>query len=55
MAEELQDGFTCECGEYEKYPAYVYAHWCTPLTYTCEKCGVTYVIFRGNAHREEKK
>ena len=50
--EKLTEGMTCECGKYEKYPAYIYAHWDDPVIYTCE-CGIAYVIFRGRATREK--
>ena len=46
---ELFAGFTCpRCGEFNKYPSYVYAHWDTPLTFTCE-CGTVYEIIEGIA------
>ena len=38
------DGFTCECGVYEKFPPYVYAHERVLLEFTCEKCGAKYEI-----------
>ena len=46
----LPEGLTCEaCGHFEKYPAYVYAHWTEPLVYTCktEGCGKRYEIEAG--------
>lgn len=49
---KLPEGVTCEaCGKFDKYPSYVYAHWNTPLVYTChtEGCGKKYVIIGGTA------
>lgn len=49
MAEELAKGFTCECGEFHKYPPYVYAHWRIDLKFTCPKCDRVYDIYAGVA------
>jgi RNase P subunit RPR2 len=46
---ELPEGYTCKCGEFHKYPAYVYAHWRDLLTHTCEKCGAKHDILMGHA------
>lgn len=46
-------GVTCKCGKFEKFPAYVYAHWDIPLNYTCPACGQRYVILNGCAEKEE--
>lgn len=52
---EPKSGLTCEtCGEYEKFPAYVYAHWHEPLTYTCKVCGSRYEIEAGVITQLEK-
>ena len=48
----LPKGFTCDCGREERYPAYVYAHWNTALTYTCD-CGQKWSLFRGIARKEK--
>ena len=53
----LPEGMTCEaCGRFDKYPAYVYAHWDIPLTFTCptEGCGKKYVVWQGNVMTEDK-
>jgi hypothetical protein len=52
-------GYTCECGIFNRYPAYVYAHWTAKLTHTCD-CGRKYTIRNGKAtliqkEREEKE
>lgn len=49
-------GYTCDCGRYHKYPAYVYAHWSEQLTYTCD-CGSKVSLQNGVAtkrHSNEK-
>jgi hypothetical protein len=46
--EELASGFTCECGVYHKYPAYVYAHWREELVHSCD-CGRKHNICVGYA------
>jgi len=46
---KLAEGFTCECGEYHKYPAYVFAHWRTPLTHSCDKCQRQHTVIMGMA------
>lgn len=38
------DGYTCKCGIYHKYPAYVYAHSDVELVHSCE-CGRKNIIF----------
>jgi hypothetical protein len=50
----FKGGLVCDCGNREKFPAYVYAHWREPLTYTCEKCGTKYTILMGIATKVEK-
>jgi len=40
-----EEGFDCTCGEFHKYPLYVYAHTGERLTFTCPKCGIKYIIF----------
>jgi hypothetical protein len=45
---ELPKGFTCECGTFNRFPPYVYAHWDIILVFTCE-CKRKYIIRRGIA------
>lgn len=47
----LADGFTCACKRYNKFPAYVYAHFHDELSFTCE-CGRSYTVWNGTV--EEK-
>lgn len=47
--QEKIQGLTCKCGKYEKYPAYVYAHWYETLIFTCVDCGRQYRIREGRA------
>lgn len=49
---DLTKGFTCECGKYEKYSVYVYAHWDVKLIFTCE-CGIKYSIIKGRATKQK--
>lgn len=35
---QLERGFTCKCGVWEKFPAYVFAHYREDLTFTCPQC-----------------
>ena len=53
MTEELQKGFTCECGEFHEFCVYVYAHWYDELNFEC-KCGVTSYIDAGEVISSEK-
>ena len=51
--EELSDGFNCStCGTYQKYSAYVFAHWDIELIHTCE-CNAKHRIKRGLAQQIE--
>lgn len=52
---ELAKGFTCQCGEYHRYPVYVYSHWDELLDFTCPKCNAKYQIVRGHAVKQESK
>ncbi len=45
--EERSNGFTCKCGEYHKYPAYVHAHWNLRLNFTCPECDRKFKVFQG--------
>jgi len=51
----LPSGFTCECGEFHKYPAYVYAHWRDLLAFTCQSCQRQCAIVMGVARLQEGK
>ena len=44
--EKLAEGFDCECGKYNAYSMYIYAHWDTEFIFTCE-CGKRYDICMG--------
>jgi len=55
MSEEIAKGFDCSaCKKSHEFPAYVFAHWDTRLTHTCD-CGARHVILRGKAKRMEEK
>lgn len=48
---EIPGGFTCEdCDKYNKFDAYVFAHWRVQLNTTCE-CGTQYHIIMGQARK----
>lgn len=49
---DLPKGFTCFCGVFYKYPAYVYAHWKDELVFTCPDCHNKYLIIEGIAEGE---
>ena len=36
---EFAKGFTCECGKYHEFGAYVHAHSFEELVHTCDECG----------------
>ena len=40
-------GTKCECGHFEPFPAYVYAHWKIELKFTCPVCGREYATKNG--------
>jgi hypothetical protein len=46
-------GFACECGSFNEFPPWVYAHWVTFITHTCG-CGRQYEICEGVATLVEK-
>lgn len=46
--ESLPKGFTCECGTFHKFSAYVFAHWTDDLRWKCD-CGRVYMIQEGAA------
>jgi len=46
LAKETK-GVHCECGKFEPFTAYVYAHWRDQLTFTCSTCGRKYNIVCG--------
>lgn len=59
----MSKGFTCECGRYYAYTAYVSAHSNVTLTHTCgvRYCGRKHKIFgfeaklvRGGTRRKKK-
>ncbi len=41
-------GFKCECGKFNSFSAWVYAHWTIELTHACE-CGRKYMLMAGRA------
>lgn len=43
---ELENGFTCECGKWNPFALYVYAHWDEVLEHTC-KCNRKHSLYRG--------
>ncbi len=45
-----QNGFTCECGIRNDYPAYVKAHWSVRLVYSCA-CKRQYILHRGKVQK----
>jgi len=40
-------GILCECGHYDEFTGYVYAHWRDSLIYTCQICGRKYSVIMG--------
>ena len=48
-----REGFECQCGEYHKYPGYVFAHWDLRLTFTCKHCKRKYLILKGLATKQK--
>ena len=44
--DNIEDGYTCKCKKYHKFPAYVYAHYDIELTHVCE-CGRKNIIKSG--------
>jgi len=54
MSKTKPKGISCECGKFNEYPAYVYAHWKDDLTFTCE-CGRKYSILEGVSELLEVK
>ena len=45
--ESKKNGFTCECGKFIEFGAYVLAHWDIELTHTCD-CGRKHTIKSGS-------
>ena len=35
----MSKGFTCECGKYHMFNAYVFAHYADALVHVCDNCG----------------
>ena len=52
LASIVPRGVTCVCGRFEKFSGYVYAHWTTPLIYTCGTCERKYSVLAGEVARE---
>lgn len=50
---ELSKGFTCTCGEYHKFPGYVYAHWHEYLFFHCSNCLKRWSLCRGIVEEAE--
>jgi len=40
-------GYTCTCGKYTQFSAYVLAHWDAELDHVCPQCTGTNVLLRG--------
>ena len=55
METDLPKGYTCACGEYHKYPGYIYAHFREMIDHTCPKCRRVYTILLGHATPKRKK
>ena len=53
MARDLSKGYTCTCGKFNRYSAYVYAHWTVELVHTCD-CGKRWSILEGEAEELEE-
>jgi len=45
--ESKKNGFTCECGKFIEFGAYVLAHWDIELTHTCD-CGRKHTVESGS-------
>ncbi len=45
-----ENGFTCECGMRNDYPAYVADHWNVRLHYSCP-CRRHYILYRGKVQK----
>ncbi|HET6331044.1 MAG TPA: hypothetical protein VFF76_09680 [Holophagaceae bacterium] len=43
---ELPKGYTCACGLYHAFSAYVFAHWNDQLKHDCP-CGMTWTLVQG--------
>jgi hypothetical protein len=46
---EHPKGFTCECGKFHEFGAYVTAHWRDILHHTCDDCGAKHSVVCGFA------
>ncbi len=46
-AEELAKGYSCECGAWHRFPAYVYAHWDIGVNHKCDSCGRENSLLKG--------
>ncbi len=48
-ASDMPKGFTCECGKFHEFGAYVAAHWDMILDHTCDQCGARHSVLKGSA------
>jgi hypothetical protein len=45
---QLPKGFECKtCGQFNEFPAYVFAHWSELLVHDCPRCGAQHEVCRG--------
>jgi hypothetical protein len=46
-------GIACDCGNFHKFPPYVYAHTRDVLEFTCPVCGQEWEVIRLKAWKKE--
>lgn len=44
---ELPKGYRCQCGHFNEFVAYVYAHWTDELIHTCKGCENKNTVLEG--------
>ncbi len=52
--DSMKKGFTCNCGKFNAFTGYVFAHWNELLVFTCS-CGTEYNVFSGVAYENKIK
>lgn len=52
--EKVEKGYTCECGKFHKFSAYVYAHYDVELVHACD-CGRKNTLIGGCVSHTEQK
>lgn len=45
-----EEGFTCECGSFRYFGAWLMQHWMPSLLHTCPECGNEHHIIEGQVH-----